>query len=55
MTKVVVFSVEELEAIKDQIDDFIDEARAGAQRRQDPKYTCRILMEELQLFRSRFE
>lgn len=55
MTKVVVFSEEELEAIKDQIDDFIDEARDGAQRGQDPRYTCHSLMEELMLFRSRFE
>lgn len=55
MTKVVVFSEEELEAIKDQIDDFIDDARDGAQRGWDPKFICQGLMEDLMLFKSRFE
>lgn len=55
MTKVVVLSVEEWEAIKDKIDDFIDDARDGAQRGQDPKSTCQMLMEDLQIFRERLE
>lgn len=55
MTKVVVLSVEEWEAIKDKIDDFIDDAKDGAQRGQDPKYTCQMLMEDLQVFRERLE
>ena len=55
MRNIIILSVEELEAIKEQIDDLIDEARDGAQRGQDPKFTCQRLMGELQLFKSKFE
>ena len=55
MTKVVVLSIEEWEAIKEKIDDFIEDARDGAHRGQDPKATCQMLMEDLQAFRERLE
>jgi hypothetical protein len=55
MKDVTILTFDEMERIRDDIDNMIDNAKDGAYEKFNPKDVCNWLMEDLKKFREQFE
>lgn len=55
MKDVTILTFDEMERIRQDIDNMIDNAKEGAYGKRDGKTVCEWLIEDLKKFRSQFE